>query len=171
MARDPIVQTISGIVASVHGTGFRLRDREGFLNLSKFCDPEPVLPNPGDAVVVGLDKGGFVRQVQFARDTPPQNGASIRTELEAAEMPEKAPAPREQTASAAEPPHPAIATYSAPQAQPVAPSRPDFRPADLISLRLGVLDTALRLLSAAEQPPDITALLQTAARLEQWVLR
>jgi len=63
MAQDRVVSEVVGVVSAVHGNGFRLRDRDGFLNISRFCDPVPAMPAVGEAVAVGVDAKGYVRTI------------------------------------------------------------------------------------------------------------
>jgi hypothetical protein len=86
MVAERSITTIEGVVERVHGNGFRLAGREGFLNLSKFAIPAPAMPTEGQRVAVGIDKGGFVREVIVARDLaggqdlPPADARVIGTD-------------------------------------------------------------------------------------------
>ena len=54
---------IEGLVARTNANGFTLKGRDGWLNLSKYADPQPVIPAVGTTVRVARDKSGYVRTV------------------------------------------------------------------------------------------------------------
>ncbi|MBI2323137.1 MAG: hypothetical protein HYU88_13840 [Chloroflexi bacterium] len=57
--------TITGTVERVNGRGFRLAEREGWLNLSKWAEVGTELPAAGQHVT--LDKGGYMRRIEAAQ--------------------------------------------------------------------------------------------------------
>jgi hypothetical protein len=69
MVAEHSITTIEGIVSKTNGNGFRLVGREGWLNFSKFAIPAPAMPAEGQRVAVGIDKSGFVREVEIAGDS------------------------------------------------------------------------------------------------------
>lgn len=62
--------TVSGIVTRTNGTGFCIDGHEGWLNVSKYAKPAPMIPAKGQAVNVGLDKAGFVRTIEPLPQAP-----------------------------------------------------------------------------------------------------
>jgi len=142
MARDPIVETIRGTVERANGSGFMLIGRAGWLNLSKYAEPAPLMPDVGQVVAVGLDKAGFVR--------------AVAVEGEQDDLPFDAPLP--------EPPREA-------QADALLAQRGDVARLDRTALRLGVLRTATTILASGGQATDINAVLALAERLEAWATR
>jgi hypothetical protein len=61
---------IEGTVERVGNYGFTLTGREGWVSLSKFANPKPALPEEGQRVRVGLDKGGYARSVVVIDGAP-----------------------------------------------------------------------------------------------------
>jgi len=68
MASDRIAEQVNGIVTTANPNGFKLADRDGWLNFSKYADTPLTPPEVGQRVQVGLDKGGFVRQVVMSSE-------------------------------------------------------------------------------------------------------
>ncbi len=62
------MDSISGVISKVNGSGFLLEGRQGWLNLSRFARPAPEIPPVGTRVVVSLDNQGFVRGVEIDDD-------------------------------------------------------------------------------------------------------
>lgn len=69
------LEYVEGIVARTNERGFTLRGREGWLNLSRYASPAPVVPPEGTTVRVGLDASGFVRSIE-ALAAPQEQAAS-----------------------------------------------------------------------------------------------
>ncbi len=78
-------QELSGTVLRTNERGLVLSGRDGWLNLSKFSNA--TLPAPGARVRVGLDKAGFIRDVQpeptAERPTAPPAPAAAPRNLDA----------------------------------------------------------------------------------------
>ncbi|MHB8577847.1 MAG: hypothetical protein ACYDCQ_21250, partial [Dehalococcoidia bacterium] len=71
MTTPQIVDSVEGTVGRCNDKGFTLNGREGWLNVSRYADPPPLLPAEGAQVRVGLDKSGFVRSVEVLAEPPP----------------------------------------------------------------------------------------------------
>ena len=59
----PTTEYIEGIIARTNDRGFLLHGETEWRNLSRYADPQPVIPAVGTTVRVALDKSGYVRQV------------------------------------------------------------------------------------------------------------
>jgi hypothetical protein len=59
-----------GTVTKVNGTGFRIAEQEGWLNISKYAKPAPAMPEVGQRVRVFLDKSGYVRTIEALEEVP-----------------------------------------------------------------------------------------------------
>jgi hypothetical protein len=64
MAQDRIAEQVAGVVACSNPKGFQLAGRDGWLNISKFAGGVEV-PAKGARIVAGLDRAGFVREVEI----------------------------------------------------------------------------------------------------------
>lgn len=64
------LEVIEGTVSRANGKGFVLTGREGWLNLSRYADPAPMIPAEGAKVRVSLDRAGFVRAVEALAAAP-----------------------------------------------------------------------------------------------------
>ncbi len=78
------MEQITGTVTRANGHGFQLAEREGWLNLSKFANPAPVMPEKGQRVSITIDKAGYVRAVtpmpsepEPAVDAPAESHANM----------------------------------------------------------------------------------------------
>jgi len=69
---------VTGIVSYVNGTGFKLEGREGYLNISRFSEPRPAMPEVGQHVTLGLDNQGYVRTLEETADKPPPATGPVR---------------------------------------------------------------------------------------------
>jgi hypothetical protein len=69
MVATIVTATLEGVVSKTNGNGFKVEGREGWLNFSKFASPVPAMPSEGAHVLVGLDKGGYVREVETLGST------------------------------------------------------------------------------------------------------
>jgi hypothetical protein len=84
MVASSISTELEGLVSRTNGHGFQVAGREGWLNFSKFATPAPEMPPEGARVRVGLDKGGFVREVAVvepARRAETPGSAAVLAEL------------------------------------------------------------------------------------------
>jgi hypothetical protein len=136
-----VYQYVIGRVTKVSGHGFIVEGHDGWLNLSKFAEPVPALPQVGAEVRVDLDKSGFVRAVW-------------PTQLQEAE-----------------PQQPAKST-TAQSAQPHVSNVPPDK--DRQIARMNALTNAVALVStrpAGDEWDLLPEVLETAARMEEWVLR
>ena len=61
----PNATTVSGVVTAVNPKGVKLAGESDWLNFSKFAT-DLVIPERGEAVLLLLDKSGFIRSVQPA---------------------------------------------------------------------------------------------------------
>jgi len=90
VATDRITTELEGLVTQVNGNGFKVEGRADWLNLSRFADPPPTLPDKADRVRVGLDKAGFVRVIAVLNATETRQNANLGARApESIETPDK----------------------------------------------------------------------------------
>jgi hypothetical protein len=65
-----VVDHVDGIVASSNARGIKLRDRDDYLNFSRFADPPIAPPRRGANVRLGLDADGYIRQLEDLEPGP-----------------------------------------------------------------------------------------------------
>lgn len=62
---------IEGTVSKINGHGFRINEREDWLNISKYAKAEEApMPTVGARVSITLDGSGFVRKVEELHTAP-----------------------------------------------------------------------------------------------------
>src|SRR5689334_15637108 len=64
MAMVHIAEAIAGTVSRANGEDSQLAGCPGWLNLSRYADPAPVIPVEGACVPIALDRAGCVRRVE-----------------------------------------------------------------------------------------------------------
>jgi hypothetical protein len=68
--------TVSGVVTRTNEHGFCLEGHEGWLNISKYAKPAPLMPAKEQAVSIGLDKAGYVRTIEPVQQAPAMSKAA-----------------------------------------------------------------------------------------------
>jgi hypothetical protein len=146
MASDRIAEQVSGVVTCANPNGFKVEGRDGWLNFSKYADTPLTPPEVGQRVQVGLDKGGFVRQVVMSSE-PIEAALPIRQQAHQDDR-QQAPAP-EVVADAG------------------LPGR------EVLIVRQSSLKAAVELHGsvAYDGPRGVDALLELAEQFETWVTR
>ena len=64
------IEYVEGTVGRYNERGFTLRERDGWLNISRYATPAPPIPNEGARVRAGIDGSGFVRTVEVLEPPP-----------------------------------------------------------------------------------------------------
>jgi hypothetical protein len=71
---------VVGTVTTVKNSGFQLDERPGeWMNVSKYADPKPDLPQVGQRVRLGLDGKGFVRTLDLISTAEPGTEPAVPT--------------------------------------------------------------------------------------------
>lgn len=137
-------EVVSGTVRVVKGQGFQLDGRDGWLNISRFAEPKPALPEVGAQVTAQLDGKGFVRSLEAFAVT---NGTAPVAEGGKSFTP--TPVASSDTSCIAPPP---------------------VRPGVTLSLRVAALQAAAVFLASRPEAkhPDVLAV---AERFEEWLGR
>ncbi len=137
---------LEGKVTVANGTGFKLGEYDGWLNLSRYAKPADVfVPRVGEYVRVQLDGSSFVRKVAPAE--APSNVQKMHNAQGETAPAEASPEPRREAIM----------------------SQVDAK--DLRITRLAVLNTATAILYGNNGRGNADEVLELAAKLEAWVLR
>lgn len=64
MVAQQSLTTLDGVIGARNDRGLRLQGEAEWRNLSKFCQPAPIIPNVGLPVRLELDRSGFVRGIE-----------------------------------------------------------------------------------------------------------
>jgi hypothetical protein len=70
MVAELTTNSVEGVVLKVNERGVLLEDSGAWRNVSKFAG-ELLMPEPGEAVRLTLDKAGFIRQIAVLRAGEP----------------------------------------------------------------------------------------------------
>jgi hypothetical protein len=74
MVAATIGGVIEGVITRVNSSGFMLKGRETWENISKYADPKPAVPPTGARVRCTLDRSGYVRAVEQVNASPAYSG-------------------------------------------------------------------------------------------------
>jgi hypothetical protein len=130
---------VDGVVAKANERGVLLAGEDVWVNVSKYADPRPNLPRPGERVRLHIDGQGYIRAVDVL---PVEDGAD--------------PEPDDAVpARQVEP--------TTPPSRAVSPDK------DVRITRMNALTTATAILSSGGRDCDTVDVLRLAAHLERWV--
>jgi hypothetical protein len=131
----------TGVIASVNDKGVKLQGEADWRNFSKWADIA-TLPERGERVVLALDKSGYIRSVE---------------RIAGATVPEHNGRPNLQPVTRADAQRPAGLALT---------------DRDLTAIRQAAVTAAIAVLGAGPgfQAP-VDAVLETAAMIEQWIIR
>lgn len=84
-------ESITGQVTQVNGSGLQIHGRDGWLNVSRYASPQPLLPRVGEFAQLILDPQGYIRRCRVlgpadrpnpslpaAVQAPPQGSTNTR---------------------------------------------------------------------------------------------
>jgi hypothetical protein len=137
---------VDGVVARRNERGILLEGESGWLNVSRYANPAPALPLPGERVRLYLDEDGYIRDVErvvYSTHGPAEDGVDPEPDDAVAGQVEAAPLFR-------------------------AASLPDK---DTRITRMATLNTATAILSSGGRTCELADVLKLAAQLEVWVNR
>jgi hypothetical protein len=138
---------VDGVVARRNERGILLEGESGWLNVSRYANPAPALPLPGERVRLYLDKDGYIKDVErvvYTTEGPAEDGVD---------------------------PEPDDAVPSR-QVEASPPSREASLPdKDTRITRMNALSTATAILSSGGRACEVADVLKLAAQLESWVNR